>query len=214
MIIINTLEIFESLDHLLTDEHAPADRIDALTHQAAFERSPFSILTRQRVTPQSPVHHPEGNVWNHTLLVVNRAAAHKTFSQNPRVFMWTALLHDIGKPDTTKSRRGRITAYDHDRVGAELARMLLEQVMTEKPFIEAVVALVRYHMQPLYVVKGLPFQDIAGMKVHTRIPEVALLSYCDRLGRGATDRRAEAQQIIIFLEKCHERSDFEWLKQA
>lgn len=165
-------------------------------------------------TPQSPVHHPEGNVWNHTLLVVDRAAVRKAFSADPRVFMWAALLHDIGKPDTTKKRRGRITAYDHDRVGADLSCALLRQVTAESDFSKAVVALVRYHMQPLYVVKDLPFQDIAGMKAHTDVAEVALLSYCDRLGRGCADRRAEAQAIVTFLKTCNERTDFEWLKQA
>ncbi len=185
-----------------------------MTHQAAFLQSPFSVLTRQRTTPQSPVHHPEGHVWNHTLLVVDRAAAHKGFSANPRAFMWAALLHDIGKPDTTRTRRGRITAYDHDRVGAELARALLRQVTDEADFAEAVVQLVRYHMQPLYVVKGLPFQDIAGMRAQTSITEVALLSYCDRLGRGGADRHAEAEAIRTFLEKCNERNDLEWLKQV
>lgn len=165
-------------------------------------------------TPQSPVHHPEGNVWNHTLMVVDRAAALKTFSAFPRIFMWAALLHDVGKPDTTKKRQGRITAYDHDRVGADLARTLLQQVTNETDFLEAVVSLVRYHMQPLYVVKNLPFQDITGMKSHTSVAEVALLSYCDRLGRGSVDPRTEAQAITTFLKKCNERTDFAWLKQV
>lgn len=165
-------------------------------------------------TPQSPVHHPEGNVWNHTMLVVDRAAARKGYSASPRAFMWAALLHDIGKPDTTKKRRGRITAYDHDKVGAELTRTLLMKASCESKLLETVVGLVRYHMQPLYVVKGLPFQDIAGMKAATSVVEVALLSYCDRLGRGSADQRAEARDIMIFLEKCHGRSDFEWLKQV
>lgn len=127
--------------------------------------------------------------------------------------MWAALLHDIGKPDTTKKRRGRITAYDHDRVGGDLARALLQLVTEDTVFLETVVGLVRYHMQPLYVVKELPFQDIAGMRAQTNITEVALLSYCDRLGRGSVDRRAEAQAVITFLKKCNERTDFTWLKQ-
>ncbi len=147
------------------------------------------------------------------MLVLDRAAARREYSTCPRAFMWAALLHDIGKPDTTRKRRGRITAYDHDKVGAALARALLAQVAHEIDFLETVVGLVRYHMQPLYVVKGLPFQDIEGMKANTSVAEVALLSYCDRLGRGSADRRAEAQDIMIFLKKCNERSDFEWLKQ-
>ncbi len=205
-------KIFNALDRLLADDDAPAAQIDAVIRQAG--PSPFSVLARQMTTPQSPVHHPEGNVWNHTLLVVDRAAAHKTFSANPRVFMWAALLHDIGKPDTTRKHRGRITAYHHDRAGAKLTRLLLGQVTNEPDFTEDVAALVRYHMQPLYVVKGLPFQDIAGMRAQTGVIEVALLSYCDRLGRSGANCRAEAVSIGVFLEKCNERSDFEWLRQV
>ena len=185
-----------------------------MMRREAFSVPPFSVLARQRTTPQSPVYHPEGNVWNHTLLVVDQAAAHRGFSANPRAFMWAALLHDIGKPDTTKSRRGRVTAYDHDRAGETLTRALLRQVTDDAAFLEAVAQLVRCHMQPLYVVKALPFGDIAGMKARTSVTEVALLSYCDRLGRGGADRVAEARAIATFLEKCNERSDFEWLKQA
>lgn len=197
----------------MTREYAPAAQIDTIIRQDGIAQSPFSVLARQISTPQSPVHHPEGNVWNHTLLVVDRAAVRRTFSAYSRAFMWAALLHDIGKPDTTKKRRGRITAYDHDRVGAGLAHTLLQQVTQDDVFLKAVAGLVRYHMQPLYVVKELPFQDIAGMKAQTRVAEVALLSYCDRLGRGSVDRRAEAQAIITFLKKCNERTDFIWLKQ-
>lgn len=211
---INISELFSVFDGLLTSDNAPAAQIDSIIRLAKFEQSPFSVLVRQMSTPQSPVHHPEGNVWNHTLLVVDWAAALKSYSSSPRVFMWAALLHDIGKPNTTKRRQGRITAYDHDRVGADLARTLLQQVTNEIDFLEAVVSLVRYHMQPLYVVKNLPFQDIDGMKSHTSVIEVALLSYCDRLGRGSVDPRAEAQAITTFLKKCNERTDFAWLKQV
>ena len=95
----------------MTNDSAPAAQIDLMIRRAERSQSPFLVLTRQMTTPQSPVHHPEGNVWNHTLLVVDRAAAHKAFSADPRVFMWAALLHDIGKPEKTTQRRGPKTAY-------------------------------------------------------------------------------------------------------
>jgi HD superfamily phosphodiesterase len=46
---------------------------------------------------QQPDHHPEGNVWEHILLVVDLAAEGRHLSEDPRVFMWSALLHDLGK---------------------------------------------------------------------------------------------------------------------
>ena len=53
---------------------------------------------------QSPSHHPEGNVWNHTMLVIDKAAERKYKSKDPRIH-WAALFHDIGKTPATKIRR-------------------------------------------------------------------------------------------------------------
>ncbi len=153
-------------------------------------------------TNQSPKHHPEGNVWNHTLLVVDEAANVKSKSKNPRVFVWAALLHDIGKPATTKNHKGKITAYDHDKVGAKLTEEFLSQLTDEKDFIAAVTQLVRWHMQILFVVKDLPFGDIHTMKQSSDINEVALLGLCDRLGRTNVNKSAEENNIRLFLQKC------------
>ncbi len=57
-------------------------------------------------------------------------------------------------------------------------------------------------MQVLYVLNGLPFQDIAGMKRHADIGEVALLGLCDRLGRTGADRAGEEEKLRRFIELC------------
>jgi putative nucleotidyltransferase with HDIG domain len=46
--------------------------------------------------------------------------------------MWAALLHDIGKPDTTKQYKGRITSYDHDKAGALIARKFYQNLLVMK----------------------------------------------------------------------------------
>ena len=157
------------------------------------------VLRRLKDTPQSPVHHPEGNVWNHTMLVVDEAAKRRAESRCPAALMWAALLHDIGKPDTTRVRRGKITSYDHDKVGAELARRFLSGFSMEPAMIDRVCALVRFHMQVLFAAKGLPFGDAAGMKAHADIQEVALLGLCDRMGRLHADLEEETENIRTFL---------------
>ena len=122
------------------------------------------MLASLKVTEQSSVHHPEGDAWIHTIMVVDEAAKCKDKSTDPHAFMWAAMLHDIGKPKTTRNRKGKITAYDHDRVGAELAREFLIVFISDRQFIERVVALVRWHMQILYVVNDLPFKEVQKMK--------------------------------------------------
>ena len=52
--------------------------------------------------PQEPKFHPEGDVWNHTVLVLDRAAALRAQAEHPRELMFAALCHDFGKPDTTR----------------------------------------------------------------------------------------------------------------
>jgi putative nucleotidyltransferase with HDIG domain len=209
--------LFEQIEEHLQRDETPSVYLQELARTPAFDAYPLTMLKKLRDTPQSPVHHPEGSVWNHTLLVVDQAAAQKAGSRDPRSFMWAALLHDIGKPDTTRKRGEKITAYNHDNVGAKLAREFLCHWTEDEDFLDKVTQLVRYHMQLLYVNKGLPFMDIDGMKKHTDIREIALLGLCDRLGRKGADPESEKKQVAEFIEKClssDRRKGDQWQKQA
>lgn len=196
--------LFEDVTNHLMHDAKPSKYLNHLFESKAAGDFPLNVLTRLKETQQSVKHHPEGNVWNHTLLVVDAAATVRQKSGAPQVFMWAALLHDIGKADTTKIRKGRITAYDHDKVGAVLAKSFLEKLTDDEAFISGVVSLVRWHMQILFAVNDLPFADIEEMKKQTDIREIALLGLCDRLGRLNADRAKEESNIKIFLRKCGE----------
>jgi tRNA nucleotidyltransferase (CCA-adding enzyme) len=195
--------LYEINNHLLMDEK-PSEYFNSISDMPIFKEHPFSMLYNLKAAEQSPIHHPEGNVWNHTMLVVDNAAQQKHKSKNEKVFMWAALLHDIGKPPTTRIRKGKITSYDHERVGAEMAREFLKEFTTDNDFIKEVCSLIRWHMQILHVVKNMPFANIKAMKEEADINEVALLGYCDRLGRKNPDYEKETQNIDLFLKKCRE----------
>jgi putative nucleotidyltransferase with HDIG domain len=167
-----------------------------------FRSYPFSMLSRLKEIPQSPKHHPEGNVWNHTMLVVDEAARQKSRSKDPAAFMWAALLHDVGKADTTDSSKGRITAYNHEKAGAAQAEIFLKDFLDDHDLIRRIVSLIRWHMQILFVVKSMQFADIKGMLKEAEAEEVALLGYCDRMGRLGADAQAEQENVKIFLAKC------------
>ncbi len=200
---IKELMMFEINNHLLLDSK-PSEYFNSVFEVPAFENYPFNMLCDLRATEQSPVHHPEGNVWNHTMLVVDYAAKEKHRSSDSRVFMWAALLHDIGKTPTTKNRKGKITSYDHEKIGAAMAREFLKEFTTDDKFIDKVCSLIRWHMQILHVVKDMPFADIENMKKDTDVNEVALLGLCDRIGRKKPDIEKEKQNILLFLKKCKE----------
>jgi putative nucleotidyltransferase with HDIG domain len=184
--------------HLLND-NTPSEYFKGLDKE--LRKHPLSLIRELKNVEQSPKYHPEGNVWNHTMMVVDEAAKVKDHSSDTKVFMWAALLHDIGKPDTTKVRRGRITSYDHDIVGARVARKFLEFYTKDDEFIDKVGNMVKYHMHMLYVLKGLPFGNSARMIEETNIHDIALLCRCDRLGRIGADIEAEHNNYKEFLKK-------------
>lgn len=199
----NKKQIFESISQHLMKDEAPSNYINRVFKLNECKTYPFSMLLDLQSTEQSPIHHPEGSAWNHTMLVVDEAARRKNQSHNPSVFMWAALLHDIGKPSTTKSRKGKITSYNHDKIGADLAKDFLSVFTEDDNFIDKVSALIRYHMHILFVTRDLPFSDLKGLKQQTDIHEVALLGLCDRLGRTNANLAEEEKNIKLFLKKSN-----------
>lgn len=198
----NKQQLFSDIDYHLSFDKKPSDFINSLYDKGSLKDYPFLMLCEMKDAEQSPVHHPEGNVWNHTMLVVDLAAENKAKSSDPHAFMWAALLHDIGKPKTTKKHKGKITSYNHDKIGAELVHKFMDGFFDED-FIGKVSALVRWHMQILFVVKDLPFADIVTMKQQVNVMDVSLLGKCDRLGRLNPDSEREKENIRIFLNKCN-----------
>ena len=113
----------------------------------AFGLLPELLLALTR-TPQNPRFHPEGDVFTHTVQMLNRAAVLRDRAVFPLYFMLAALCHDIGKPATTTVREGRIVAYRHEEAGAPLARAFLETLTDENALLRYVENMVLLHMRP------------------------------------------------------------------
>lgn len=199
---IDKKELYETLENHLMEDDFPSKYINEITQEPYFKEYPLNLLFKLKEVMQSPKYHPEGNVWNHTMLVLDEAAKVKNKSSNPKAFMWAALLHDIGKPDTTKERKGKITSYNHEKVGANIAKDFLYEFISDDELIDKVAALVRWHMQILFVVNNLPFAEVKAMKQQVDINDIGLLGWCDRMGRGMADAKLEEENIKVFLEKC------------
>lgn len=197
-------KLFEEIQAHLLEDDAPSVYFNNICGKDIFREEPFFLLSRLKEVPQSPKHHPEGSVWNHTMLVVDEAARQKDKSGNPLAFMWAALLHDIGKADTTSCEKGRITAYNHERLGARQAEDFLKIFVEDQALICHITALIRWHMQILFVVRSMQFADIKGMLKDVSLEEIALLGYCDRMGRLNADRKTEEENLRIFTAKCRD----------
>ena len=80
--------------------------------------------------PQEPEWHPEGDVWVHSLQVIDQARRRIDDLPRPQqlAMMLGALCHDLGKPKTTKFSDGRIRSLDHEEQGVAPALSLLDRL--------------------------------------------------------------------------------------
>jgi len=80
--------------------------------------------------PQDAEWHPEGNVWIHTLMVIDQARMLNADLDRPRLaaVMLGAVCHDLGKPVTTAVIDGRIKSPNHEAMGVEPATKILDRL--------------------------------------------------------------------------------------
>jgi tRNA nucleotidyltransferase (CCA-adding enzyme) len=80
--------------------------------------------------PQDPEWHPEGNVWVHTLMVIDKARQLNGDLDRPRLaaIMLGAVCHDLGKPPTTALIDGRVKSPGHEAAGVEPATKILDRL--------------------------------------------------------------------------------------
>jgi len=97
-------------------------------------------VARMKGVAQPPEFHPEGDVWVHTLLMLEKM-------EQPSVTLAVGvLLHDIGKPATFRLA-DRIRFDEHTDVGAVMAEEVCRRLRFSNPETERVVALVRHHLR-------------------------------------------------------------------
>ena len=98
--------------------------------------------------PQDPLYHPEGDVWIHTMEVIDRAAALRDKTDEPLSFMLLCLCHDFGKAVTTEFIKGRYHAYQHEIKGIPIIETFLNRIIKEKSIRRYVTGMVPLHMRP------------------------------------------------------------------
>ena len=97
---------------------------------------------------QNPVYHSEGDVWTHTMMVLDEAAKLRDRTANPYWFMLSAVTHDFGKAVCTEARDGIVHAYEHEIRGLPIAEAFLRRITSETRLIEYVLNQVQLHMKP------------------------------------------------------------------
>lgn len=108
----------------------------------------FSELEALIGVSQSPVYHAEGDVWTHTMMVLDEAAKLRCRVEEPLWFMLSALCHDMGKAVCTREINGTIHAYEHEKAGLPIAEKFLSRLTSQAKLIKYVLNLTEYHMKP------------------------------------------------------------------
>lgn len=143
---------------------------------------------------QEPEWHPEGDVWIHTLMVIDRAREMNGDLDRPRLLtvMLGAICHDLGKPSTTAFIDGRIRSLDHEQAGVAPTISLLNRlnVHTIDGFDvrQQVIGLVAHHLKPGMLHKAANVGDGAFRRLAQKVDLelLARLARADCLGRTGT----------------------------
>jgi len=124
-----------------------------LLHETALLRWVLPEIDAMRGVEQGAEYHPEGDVFVHTCLVLDKLEPRSAINA------WAALLHDVGKPRTIqRGEDGAITFYNHHNIGAEMAEAILGRLRFSTDEIETIRDVVARHMT---------FMNITRMRAST-----------------------------------------------
>ena len=100
--------------------------------------------------PQDPEWHPEGDVFVHTLHVMDRFVDERLGDAWENLVVgFACLCHDFGKPATTEFSDGRIRSKGHEEMGEDPTRTFLARLTDQQALVDEVVPLVREHLKPI-----------------------------------------------------------------
>ena len=172
-------------------------------------------------------YHPEGDVWTHTMMVLDEAAALREESSDPTAFLTAALVHDFGKAVTTQiaepetvltkaeTEAGdlssvRIHAYQHETKGLPIAERFVKRLSTETYLCKYVLNMTLLHMRP-----NQAYYQNSSVKKTMHLfdqsicpDDLLLLAKADWLGRKDPPPYDEAEAFLNDrLAKFHEVMD-------
>ena len=204
---INKLDwSFEIADRVHSGEIIPWDELCKL----------FPILEEMKSIGQSKEYHGEGNVFNHTKMVVESLVGDFEWldlsKQNASALFLSALFHDVGKIETTVEEKGVFSSSGHSAKGARIVRNLLRDVV---PFEirEYICNMVLLHMLPVYFIeKEDPLYSICASSYTLINRDLDILANADCNGRICGNNNS-LDAIKIFGDFCEENECLEFPKR-
>src|SRR5205085_122950 len=130
----------DELSKMLTE--GKARRAFELLDESKLLHEVLPEIENEKGVAQPPQFHPEGDVWVHTLMLLEglKVGASPTLA-------WAALLHDVGKPPTFRRAPDRIRFDGHAEIGTRMAEAICQRLRMSNDDTEQIMAIVAQHMK-------------------------------------------------------------------
>ncbi len=163
----------------------------------------FSELENLINVPQNKIYHAEGDVWKHTMMVIDEAAKLRDKVSDSLSFMLLSVVHDFGKAVCTKEIDGVIHSYNHENEGLSLIKVFVERLTTEVNLKKYILNMSRLHMKPNILANAK-----AGIKSTNKMFDEAVFpkdliyfSMADSMGRIKKDGENENKNSEFLFER-------------
>jgi poly(A) polymerase len=174
--------IRDELTKMMTEGHARVALLDL--DQTGLLHEVLPEIAAMKGVEQSPEFHPEGDVFVHTLLLLDKLPF-----PCPPTLAWGALLHDVGKPPTFRVAPDRIRFDEHVEVGVRMAEEICRRLRFSNDETEQILALVANHMR---------FADVTRMKDSTFKKFVRMPHFDEHLELHRIDCQASHGDLSLY----------------
>jgi poly(A) polymerase len=179
--VVSRERVRDELTRMLTEGHAR--RAFSLLDESGLLRQVLPEISAMKGVEQPPEFHPEGDVFVHTLLLLDNLP-----HPCPMTLAWGALLHDVGKPPTFRVAE-RIRFDGHVDVGVKMAEEICARLRFSSEESEQILALVDNHMR---------FGDAARMKESTLKKFLRLPRFDEHLALHRADCLASHRNLSTY----------------
>jgi poly(A) polymerase len=180
--VVSRERVRDELTRMLTEGHAR--RAFLLLDESGLLKEVLPEISAMKGVEQPPEFHPEGDVFAHTLLLLDNLP-----QPCPPTLAWGALLHDVGKPATFRVAPDRIRFDGHVDVGVKMAEEICGRLRFSNDVTAQVLALVDNHMR---------FGQVGRMKESTLKKFLRLPGFAEHLALHRADSLASHRNLSTY----------------
>lgn len=148
---------------------------------------------------QNEKYHQEGDVWVHTMMVLDSGAKYRALVNKPYYYMLSCLAHDFGKVVATTNNDGIYHAINHEIMGIPLVEEFIKRISLEKDLLRYVKEMVRGHMMPnIYAEANSKIKSTNKMFDCVTYPvDLIYLAQADRSGQITEEEKIDTLPYLM-----------------